>query len=246
VYYEKYGDGSKFYPYEYILLESEPDDWSSARNKYYRETDYFNKLPDSTNMYSNSRYIDFNFPDGKYILTIMNSVVSQNSSIEGLTIDLYPIKNYVEQPSYITLHEFNDVDLNNFNKNRKYYLDLDLDHIRNDIGAFNDCDTFRLKIKIKIKKNNFIELRGFISFYLAYKYNKPNYISDNLFEAVLNKMHILDEENLYDYTYVVSDDINIKNPLDANSFLNENHVYNEFTICQIDTENSDVYITNSN
>ena len=50
---------------------------------------------------------------------------------------------------------------------------------------------------------------------------------------------------MYDFSYVVDKDVLIDNPIDSNSFLNSNHIYNKFTICQIDTDNSDIYITNS-
>ena len=31
---------------------------------------------------------------------------------------------------------------------------------------------------------------------------------------------------------------------DAESFVDPNHIFNKFTICQMDTENTDIYITN--
>lgn len=40
----------------------------------------------------------------------------------------------------------------------------------------------------------------------------------------------------FDFSYQVSENTKIANPLDANSFFNINHILNPFTICQMDTD----------
>ena len=50
--------------------------------------------------------------------------------------------------------------------------------------------------------------------------------------------------NKYNYTYVVDKDEEIKNPLNAEAFLDSNHIFNKFTICQMNTSTTDIYITN--
>ena len=43
---------------------------------------------------------------------------------------------------------------------------------------------------------------------------------------------------------IISEDDNIENPLAAKSFFKSNHIYNKFTICQLDTsKNSKIYVT---
>jgi hypothetical protein len=49
---------------------------------------------------------------------------------------------------------------------------------------------------------------------------------------VENKLKELDVNNLYNYTYQPEEGNVINNPLSAASFLNDNHIYNKFTICQ--------------
>ena len=48
-------------------------------------------------------------------------------------------------------------------------------------------------------------------------------------------MNSLDKsQRIFDYTYVVPEDIKIEDPLTSASFENTNHIYNKFTICQPD------------
>ena len=49
----------------------------------------------------------------------------------------------------------------------------------------------------------------------------------------------LDFAKEFDYTYVVSEDELIENPLESISFLDSNHVFNRFTMCRWDTESED-------
>ena len=70
------------------------------------------------------------------------------------------------------------------------------------------------------------------------------YMDSGFAYAVLQKMISLDSNNLYDYTYSINEDEYIQNPLDATAFLNVNHIYNKFTICQIETALNKLYITN--
>ena len=51
-------------------------------------------------------------------------------------------------------------------------------------------------------------------------------------------------QDLYNYTYKVDKTEEIKDPLNASSFNDTNHIYNKFTICQLDTsKNSKIYVT---
>lgn len=69
-------------------------------------------------------------------------------------------------------------------------------------------------------------------------------LTDGDFYRLLQKVKELDVNNKYNYTYVVDKDEEIKNPLNAESFLDSNHIFNKFTICQMNTGTTDIYITN--
>jgi hypothetical protein len=64
------------------------------------------------------------------------------------------------------------------------------------------------------------------------------------YQAIWSKMKQLDEGDIYYYSHKIDTDIEIPNPLSASSFLDSNHPYREFTICQLDTATTDIYITN--
>lgn len=195
----------------------------------------------------------FNFPDGKYLLDVMNSV----PNLSNLTIKVIPVKdyetvkvNYLGSPiDYsIILHQIGNEELNNLYKSRKYYLDLDIEDLKKNDPYFNDCDSFLLRVAMTFNiepGDEYYSASGNIRFGFAYKYNKPGFISDSLYDAVLNKIFLLDKDSLFNFTNVISDDINISNPLNSNSFLNKDHICNEFTICQIDTNNSNILTTNN-
>ena len=54
------------------------------------------------------------------------------------------------------------------------------------------------------------------------------------FDRVKAKIVELDVNNEYDYTHSIDESVEIENPLSAASFMNKNHIYNGYTICQID------------
>lgn len=200
----------------------------------------------------------FNFPDGKYILDVMNSI----PNLKDLTILVIPVKdmrtvtinNSGEIFDYsVILNQMCNKELTNLYKSRKYYLDLNIEDLKKNDPHFKDCDSFLLRVAMTFNfdpssaeyLNSYYETSGTIRFGFAYKYEKPDSISDGMYEAVLNKMFLYDDDSLFNFTNVISDDLNISNPLDSNSFLNKDHIYNEFTICQIDTNNSNILTTNN-
>ena len=69
-----------------------------------------------------------------------------------------------------------------------------------------------------------------------FKYNKnPNLT--NSFDAVKERLIGLDRDDEFNYAFVPSSNDLISNPLDARSFWNTNHIYNRFTIPQLDFNN---------
>ena len=74
-------------------------------------------------------------------------------------------------------------------------------------------------------------------------YTHPDSISEEYFERMLTLIPRFDVDNIFNYTYQVDDDELIANPLEAASFLNTNHIYNKFTICQFDSsDKTSIYI----
>ena len=64
------------------------------------------------------------------------------------------------------------------------------------------------------------------------------------YNAVYDKVLALDTKKAFDYTYQVAAEDLIENPLDPESFLNPKHIFNPFTICQMDTSKLSIFITN--
>ena len=237
LYYSRSGSGTKSDPYFYVPVNSAPSASEWEGGTYYRKT---HKLSDN---YSIQKNINFNFNTGKYLLKFMNS----SPDIRSLTIDVLPIRNGNVLSGAVRLHEFGDETFTDFYKSRKYYIDLNTEYLKSAFSTFANCDEMQLVINIEFNtpELSYYETKGYLSFDLAYKYDKPESMSQDLFNIIVNKIELLDKDRLYDFSYVVDKDILIENPLDSESFMNTNHIYNKFTICQMDTQNSDVYITNS-
>ena len=68
-----------------------------------------------------------------------------------------------------------------------------------------------------------------------FRYNKPDNISDEDFERYNNLLINLDPDRRFQYGYEIPENILIENPLAPESFLDPHHIYNSFTICQLDT-----------
>lgn len=54
---------------------------------------------------------------------------------------------------------------------------------------------------------------------------------------LFNCIQLLDENQRYEYTYDVLSDEEIEDPLDAYSFLDNNHIFNAYTICEMSEDN---------
>lgn len=237
-YYRRTGNGTALDPYYYYLLTTKPSDWEISYTNYYVKT---NKLDGN---YSTIKEIDFNFNDGKYLLLFTNS----SPDIKSLKMYVAPVVNgEVLSGEKVQLSEFGDSEFVDFHDSRKYYIDLNIKELKSTYVSFSNAEMLHLYINLDFKTPilSYYETFGFIGFGLSYKYDKPDWISDDFFISTVNRIRLLDINKMYDFSYVVDKDVLIDNPIDSNSFLNSNHIYNKFTICQIDTDNSDIYITNS-
>ena len=66
-----------------------------------------------------------------------------------------------------------------------------------------------------------------------------NPIFENCYQEIKDKVLALDVNQKYDYTHIPDDDDIIPDPLIPRAFWNKNHVYNKFTIAQLNADNID-------
>ena len=69
-------------------------------------------------------------------------------------------------------------------------------------------------------------------------YNPIKYTPSDDINKNIALIRMFDKNNIFDYTYTVNPDVLIEDPLEAKQFLNSNHIYNKFTICQLDTSSN--------
>ena len=77
-----------------------------------------------------------------------------------------------------------------------------------------------------------LALSPLIKYTEASGYNKDYYNFGEDSGNIYEEMKRLDYDNEFNYLYEIPENKMIKNPLKATSFLNVNHVYNKFTICE--------------
>lgn len=66
-------------------------------------------------------------------------------------------------------------------------------------------------------------------------YNPLRYTPTDQLARDVAVIRLFDTDDIFDYTYEVDADKLISNPLEAKQFLNPNHIYKKYTICQLDT-----------
>ena len=65
--------------------------------------------------------------------------------------------------------------------------------------------------------------------------NPYKYESSDKINKILYLINNFDPNHKFNYTYQNDDSLTIIDPLEAKQFLNQNHIYHDFTICQLDT-----------
>lgn len=185
------------------------------------------------------KQLEFNLPLGTYIVPL-----DFDSTFESIKVSVTPIES--ETPSTpIPLTVIYDNTVDTFTSPSTYYLSMDL----SSIYASHPFDELQMNIECYLSKGSQkIQIRP------IYKYGLPIIgtsedgtdivMTDGTFNSILHKVFALDKNNVYDYTYVVDADDEIEFPLKAESFFSKNHILNSFTICQIDTKNMSIYVTN--
>ena len=180
---------------------------------------------ESTWEYANIRC---KLPKGKYIIPLKHS----SETLEELQVFL--------NGSPLTPINSN---INHYSVPNIYYLSFE---VRN-ISGTNNVPLLDIAIVAKLKYNSTAKIIFDTIFKYSenYKIEKNEYnMTEGDYYRLLNKIMELDINKKYNYAYIVDEDEEIENPLDAESFVDPNHIFNKFTICQMDTENTDIYITN--
>lgn len=172
---------------------------------------------------TNSRSIEFMIPNGLYTISAYDSSDSTTNTsaifkVELDNVELSPI--YSDQAISLKTHTV-------------YNLNFDIDD--------EEPTTHTLTVtKVSGYTDNTTIKIG-----APYKYRKPDIFSDFQFNKIKKLIKIFDKDNLFDYTYRVAVDDNIENPCLGSSFLKDSHIYNKFTICQLDLSNlaGDIVVT---
>jgi len=182
----------------------------------YSETDV--KIKMGTGVSGKTASIFFILPKGTYIIPFSNTNVFADS--DSLTIQL--------DGTTLTSINSSETDLKG---QRTYYLTFEITDDR--ISSDHQLTVTRTLSNEEIT----------ITLQNPFLYTHTDDINDEYFERILLLIPRLDKDNVFNYTYQVNDDELISNPLDAASFLNPNHIFNKFTICQFDTsDNTSIYI----
>lgn len=148
--------------------------------------------------------LDITLPIGDYILPLKN----YNSSVSSLEV-LYNGTDL--DPMY---ESSGPIDLSN---SGTYYLDL---HV---------LDTNSHTLQINLTGHT---VDSIIQIGNCFKYGKPLLMSQSNYEMIREWISYLDNDHVFKYDVAVPDTVEISNPTDPATFLNVNHIYNDFTICQ--------------
>ena len=176
-------------------------------------------FPGSTSVVT--KYLDFYVPDGDYIVGLYNAYTSIETSemlLDGVKL------------SYIY-----DKTKTSFNDKGMYYFYM---HIDNSQALPEGQNEHRLTLSVKTTAGTDV----IIVLNNLYRYTYPELLNNysdapteplQIFKNLQVLLSQFDPDNLYDYTYQVDNDVAISDPLDPNEFLNVNHIYNPYVICEM-------------
>ena len=169
---------------------------------------------------TNDVHIFFTVPSlggsSRYLLPMYNP----NSDIDVLTVE-------INGENVVDMYGSTD-----FKANNTYYLDLDSEY-----GGSSDFEMV-IHAEFSGSSDKVVTLRP------LFAYKVPEDLNADEFASLKSKILQLDTKRVFDFAYDVDEDTLVENPLDPNSFLDPNHIFNKFTICQMDTPRLTVFITN--
>lgn len=169
-------------------------------------------------VYNNaSLQINYNLPNGTYLLSIQLSGSDDNNITISATNNatLKPLFKDATASSSYTINSTASI---------IYNFILDTTNI-------DSAQTTYLEIQSSVAEESLYNVTVFTPF----KFTKN--LSDTSFNAILAELKSLDKDSLYNYAYIVNQENLINNPLKAESFLDTNHPYNQYSICQVETNN---------
>lgn len=207
--------GETEYPSLYVYTAMQDD----VGNTYKYRADggcmlYF--IASSTPASSVSVELSFKVPSGDYVLPLFNPY----DNINTLTAQ---IKTDDSGSSYESVALLNHPDKTEFGANGTYYLDLSgIDQEKEYTLKFT-CGTSLPATKV-------------ITLDKMFRYKISDEISQEKYSVYTSLIEdVYDKNNIFNYTKEINEDSIIRNPLDSSSFLNQYHIFNQFTICQLDT-----------
>ena len=172
--------------------------------------------------------VPFNMPVGEYLIPV--------TGIAGKTITaymgdyLYNNEDESGESGGSGIYEESIADFatgeTEFNEEKTYYL-----YIVND----DNTDYIRFVLSPTLTGSEQVN----VVLETLFKFNKLYNSSEQLFEDIFNKVKQLDTNSIFNYTYNPDDNDLISNPLDPKMFWDKNHVFNSYTIAQLDTSSSD-------
>ena len=181
------------------------------------------KIPLVFDSNTSSYEIEFKIPEGNYVVPLTNPTngvfgvgeVSATVTIDGASSSVVDIFNGSDFSGYGT-----------------YYLKLHSD------GTHS--------ITLTIEETATLTSSYILTLGQLYKYtDNGNFDSPIALQAMIDKVTSLDSAHKFDYTYKIPVDSLIENPLDGESFTNEHHPYNKYTICEIDVSSlNDIKVNN--
>ena len=168
----------------------------------------------------NNLTIPFIVPYGDYMFRVINS------SLELSTLTIKDVDNNV------LLSAIYDDTLTNFANvsNAIVQFTIDYPHTGNYYKLYISISDHTSDVTITLSN--------------PFKYTLQDYMSQFQFEKLENKIIELDPDHMFNYMYQPNEDDAIINPLLPSSFLEINHIYNNYVICQLDTYNSNISILN--
>lgn len=182
-------------------------DFDSNRYDGYTYTIYYNS--------SSQVAIAFKVPEGEYILPLVLTDTAQIMKVSSAGNDVTDI-----------------AEKSLFNVPKTYYLDLSSDGIKEISLTFTLYDGY---YDSGIPTSTTTSFYRNINLKTLFKYvNMPAYIEGDTGNInLINTIKLIDQDNMYDYTYQVPTADSIPDPLSSYSFNDSNHVMNPYTINKI-------------
>lgn len=164
-----------------------------------------------------------NLPIGEYILPLTIGSEELETTNNYLEVQLF---NHGGSPTSANDLSIMNGNMTQFKNKQKYFL-----YFKISVSGKKDI---KLVLHNSISKNVPIILEN------IYKYNYVESFSSFETKKILDLINMWDPNSLYNYTYEVPEDNEIVNPLLGKSFFLNNHIFNKYTIPQI--QNIDISI----